>query len=219
MLTEKVCIATTLRIGFAVWWFCFAKVLQKSKPVKRYSIKFIMEMEVLAMIAEMRINGKPSPYICVKYTEKGLVYTGKLITATVMSVTNYFRLPNDIFNLDLCAEEIAVYAFILRMENRRTYTCFPSYKTIGRALKMSKNTVAKYVHSLEEKKLIELEPTSVYTKNGLKLNGNLQYKVLPIKNNAFSSFWRYRVFDLRGIAFFLKFFSLNTVLIPIKKKV
>ena len=111
------------------------------------------------MIAEMRINGK---------------------TATILSTTNYFRLPNDIFNLDLCAEEIAVYAFILRMENRRTYTCFPSYKTIGRALDMSKNTVAKYVHSLEEKKLIEIEPTSVIDKSGKKRNGNLQYKVLPI---------------------------------------
>ena len=132
------------------------------------------------MIAEMKINGKPSPYVCVKHAEKGLVYTGKLITATVLSVTNYFRLPNDIFNLDLCVGEIAVYAFILRMENRRTYTCFPSYKTIGRALKMSKNTVAKYVHSLADNRLIELEPTSVTDKNGKKRNGNLNYKVLPI---------------------------------------
>lgn len=132
------------------------------------------------MIAEIRINGKPSPYVRAKETGNGVTYTGKLTTAAILSTTNYFRLPNDIFNLNLCAEEIAVYAFILRMENRRTYTCFPSYKNIGRALKMSKNTVAKYVHSLEEKKLIELEPTSVYTKNGLKLNGNLNYKVLPI---------------------------------------
>jgi hypothetical protein len=138
-----------------------------------------METEVTNVIAEMRINGKPSPYVCVKHSDKGLVYTGKLITATILSVTNFF-LPNDIFNMDLCAGEIAVYAFILRMENRRTYTCFPSYKTIGRALKMSKNTVAKYVHSLEEKKLIELETTSVTDKNGKKRNGNLQYKVLPI---------------------------------------
>ena len=111
------------------------------------------------MIAEMRIN---------------------MVTATILSTTNYFRLPNDIFNLDLSAGEIAVYAFILRMENRRTYTCFPSYKTIGRALKMSKNTVAKYVHSLADKRLIELEPTSVTDKNGKKRNGNLQYIVLPI---------------------------------------
>jgi hypothetical protein len=36
------------------------------------------------------------------------------------------------------------------------------------------------VHSLEEKKLIEIEPTSVIDKSGKKRNGNLQYKVLPI---------------------------------------
>ena len=132
------------------------------------------------MIAEMRVNGKPTEPEIIKGTEHELSYRCKMVTATILSTTNYFRLPNDIFNLDLCAEEIAVYAFILRMENRRTYTCFPSYKTIGRALKMSKNTIAKYVHSLADKRLIELEQTSVTDKNGKKRNGNLQYKVLPI---------------------------------------
>ena len=132
------------------------------------------------MIAEFRMNGKLSPYVRAKESENGVTYTGKLTTATILTTTNYFRLPNNIFNLDLCAEEIAVYAFILRMENRRTYTCFPSYKTIGRALKMSKNTVAKYVHSLADKRLIELEQTSFTDKNGKKRNGNLNYKVLPI---------------------------------------
>ena len=53
------------------------------------------------MIAEFRINGKPSQYVCVKETENGVTYTGKLTTATILSTTNYFRLPNDIFNLDL----------------------------------------------------------------------------------------------------------------------
>lgn len=132
------------------------------------------------MIAEVRINGKPTETEIIKETENSLSCKGTMVTATILSTTNYFRLPNDIFNLNLCAGEIAVYAFILRMENRRTYTCFPSYKTIGRALKMSKNTVAKYVHSLADKRLIELEQTSVTDKNGKKRNGNLQYKVLPI---------------------------------------
>ena len=132
------------------------------------------------MIAEMRINGKPTEPEILKETANGLSCKGTIVTATILSTTNYFRLPNDIFNLDLCAGEISVYAFILRMENRRTYTCFPSYKTIGRALKMSKNTVAKYVHSLADKRLIECEPTLVTDKNGKKRNGNLQYKVLPI---------------------------------------
>ncbi len=132
------------------------------------------------MIAEMRINGKPTEPEIIQVTEYELSCRCKMVTAAILSTTNYFRLPNDIFNLDLCAEEIAVYAFILRMENRRTYTCFPSYKTIGRALKMSKNTVAKYVHTLADKRLIELEQTSFTDKNGNKRNGNLQYKVLPI---------------------------------------
>ena len=132
------------------------------------------------MIAEMRINGKLTAPEIIKESGHGLSCKGAMVTATILSTTNYFRLPNDIFNLDLCAEEIAVYAFILRMENRRTYSCFPSYKTIGRALKMSKNTVAKYVHSLEDKRLIKLEQTSVTDKNGKKRNGNLQYKFLPI---------------------------------------
>ena len=132
------------------------------------------------MIAEMRINGKPTEPEILKETANGLSCKGTIVTATILSTTNYFRLPNDIFNLDLCAGEISVYAFILRMENRRTYTCFPSYKNIGRALNMSKNTVAKYVHSLADKRLIECEPTLVTDKNGKKRNGNLQYKVLPI---------------------------------------
>jgi hypothetical protein len=154
--------------------------LQKTKSVKRYSIKFIIEVEVSNVIAKMRINGKSTEPKIIEETKNRLIYKGSLLTGTILSTTNYFHLSNDIFNLDLCAEEIAVYAFILRMENRRTYTCFPSYKTIGRALKMSRNTVAKYVHSLADKRLIELEQTSVTDKNGKKRNGNLRYKILPI---------------------------------------
>ena len=63
-------------------------------------------------------------------------------------------LPNEIFNMDLTAEEIALYAFLMRMEDRKTFTCYPAFKTIGKALKMgSKNTVMKYVRLLEEKEL------------------------------------------------------------------
>ncbi|MCD8025742.1 MAG: helix-turn-helix domain-containing protein [Clostridiales bacterium] len=58
-------------------------------------------------------------------------------------------------------------------ENRKTFKCYPSYKTIGRAINMNKNTVRKYVKSLEVKSLITTEPTSIITKNGIKRNGNL----------------------------------------------
>ena len=95
---------------------------------------------------------------------------------------NYFMLPNEIFNMDLTASEIALYAFLMRMEDRKTYTCYPSFKTIAEALKMgSKNTVMKYVRLLEEKELIETEHTVVEHRDGTLKNGNLMYKILPSK--------------------------------------
>ncbi len=44
---------------------------------------------------------------------------------------------------------------------------------------MSRNTVCKYVRSLEEKGLIRTERTSVTLKDGRKRNGSLLYTLLP----------------------------------------
>ena len=93
---------------------------------------------------------------------------------------NYFMLPNEIFNLKLCSGEIAVYAYLLYCENRKTFTCYPSHKTIGKAIGMSRNTVKKYVDGLIDKRLITAEPTTVITQNGEKRNGNLRYTIRPI---------------------------------------
>mgnify|MGYP002556422873 FL=1 len=69
------------------------------------------------------------------------------------------------------------------MEDRKTYQCYPSYKTIGKALKIkSKGTVAKYVRELEDKCLIYTEPTEVILKDGKKRNGNLKYTIRPIQD-------------------------------------
>ena len=88
---------------------------------------------------------------------------------------NFFSLPNEIFNIDLCAEEIALYSYLMRIEDRKTFTCYPSFRTIGKALRMSRNTVMKYVRSLEDKCLIVTERTSVITSKRIKRNGNLKY--------------------------------------------
>ena len=96
------------------------------------------------------------------------------------ALTNYFPVPNEIFCLGLSSGEISVYAYLLRCENRKTFQCHPSYKTIGNAVGMSKNTVKKYVDSLIEKRLITAEPTSVITQKGEKRNGNLRYTIRPI---------------------------------------
>ena len=97
------------------------------------------------------------------------------------AVKDYFPLPNEIFSLGLSTGEIAVYAYLMYCEDRKTFQCHPSYKTIGKAVGMSKNTVRKYVDSLIEKRLITAEPTSVITQKGEKRNGNLRYTIRPIR--------------------------------------
>ncbi len=96
------------------------------------------------------------------------------------AIRNYFPLPNEIFRLGLTAGELAVYSFLLKCENRETYQCYPSYRTIGEAVGMSRNTVKKHVDSLVEKRLIYTEPTTVTLKDGTKRNGSLLYTIRPI---------------------------------------
>lgn len=98
------------------------------------------------------------------------------------AIRDYFPLPNELFSLGLSTGEIVVYAYLMYCEDRKTFQCHPSYKTIGKAVGMSKNTVKKYVDGLIENGLITVEPTSVYTQKGEKRNGNLLYTVCPIEN-------------------------------------
>ena len=83
-------------------------------------------------------------------------------------VRNCFLLPNEIFLLGLSPGALAVYSYLLCCENRQTYQCWPSYKTIGNAVRMSANTVRKYVCELEERQLISTESTTVTTRDGMK---------------------------------------------------
>lgn len=97
------------------------------------------------------------------------------------AIRNYFPLPNEIFQLGLTPGELAVYAFLLKCENRETYQCYPSYRTIGEAVGMSRNTVKKHVDSLVEKRLLYTEPTTVTLMDGTKRNGSLLYTIRPIQ--------------------------------------
>ena len=96
-------------------------------------------------------------------------------------VKNYFPLPNEIYQLGLSHSAIAVYGYLLRIEDRRTYQCHPSYRTIGRAVQLSENTVRKYVTGLEEKRLIRTESSTITTKDGRVRNGSLIYTIRPIQ--------------------------------------
>ena len=94
---------------------------------------------------------------------------------------NYFPLPNVIFSLGLSPGEIAVYSYLLYCEDRKTYQCHPSYKTIGQAVGMSTNTVQKYIFELADKGFITIESTSIITKSGQKRNGTHRYTIRPIQ--------------------------------------
>ena len=94
---------------------------------------------------------------------------------------NFFSLPNEIFQLGLNAGELSVYSFLRRCENHRTHQCWPSIRTIGQAVRMSENTVRKYIRQLEERGLIVTEPTKVITKHSGRRNGNLLFTLRPIQ--------------------------------------
>ena len=85
------------------------------------------------------------------------------------------------FYLDLSYGAIAIYGYLMHIEDRKTFQSYASYNTIGRAVKMSANTVRKYVLELEDKHLIRTESTTVVTRDGRKRNGNLLYTIRPIR--------------------------------------
>lgn len=102
---------------------------------------------------------------------------------------DYFMVPNEVFCLGLDYGEIAVYTYLLRCEDRETYQCYPSYRTIGKSVGMCENTVRKNTLSLEEKGLICTEPTMITTKDGRPRNGSLLYTIRPIQE-ALNSYYQ-----------------------------
>lgn len=99
-----------------------------------------------------------------------------------MKEKNFFLLPNSIFDLKLSHYEFHIYAYLIRIEDRRTYQCIVSYPTIAGVLGFSVNTVAKYVRTLEERGLIRTERTEFVTKDGIRRNGCLRYHILPMQH-------------------------------------
>ena len=99
----------------------------------------------------------------------------------------FFLLPNAVFELGLHVYELAIYAYLLRIEDRRTWQCVVSYSTIPAKLEIPVNTAAKYVGLLEEHGLIVTERTDAITRDGLKHNGCPPYTIVPVPNaiNAF----------------------------------
>lgn len=108
-------------------------------------------------------------------TEIGNTYTNR------SPLGHYFLLPNEIFTLGLSPGELSVYAYLIYCEDRQTHQCWPSIGRVSQHTGMSANTIAKYIRQLEEKQLINVEPTKVRTKSGEVRNGTLQFTIRPIQ--------------------------------------
>lgn len=66
-------------------------------------------------------------------------------------LSNCFILSNYVMNLELSATALAIYCYLMYIEDRKNYECYLSYKTIGKALKIkSKNTVENMLQSLKK---------------------------------------------------------------------
>ena len=113
-------------------------------------------------------------------------------------IKNYFPLPNEIFLLGLTPGELAVYSYLIRCEDRKTHQCHPSYRTIGKFVHLSPNTVAKHVNGLREKRLITTENTEIVTKRGEKRNGTLLYTIRPVEE-ALRHFYEQQMQQLEAV--------------------
>ena len=95
-------------------------------------------------------------------------------------MNNCTILPNEVFQIHLSANALAIYAYLRRLADPDTHQCWPSYANIAETFGCSTRTVAKYVAELCEAELVSIEPTTVTTADGSKWNGNLRYTLLPI---------------------------------------
>ena len=91
---------------------------------------------------------------------------------------HYAALPNAVWGLGLTPGELATYMYLIFRENRQTFRCHPSYEEIGRAIGRDKRSVPKYISGLVEKRLIEVEPTTLTLADGTRCNGTLEYHLL-----------------------------------------
>ncbi len=85
-----------------------------------------------------------------------------------------FSHTKEVYHIDLSYGAIAVYRYLLCIENTKAYQNYACCNTIGKAVRMSENTVCKYVMELKDKQLIRTGPTSIVTKDGRKRNRTLR---------------------------------------------
>ena len=68
-------------------------------------------------------------------------------------MTNFFMVPNEVFDLNLKPQQFAVLCYILKCCDESN-TCYPSIHTIAEACAISDNTVRESIKFLCKRKII-----------------------------------------------------------------
>ena len=98
------------------------------------------------------------------------------------SFEDFFMIPKEIFYMDLQRIELVVYFYLISIEDHKTFESYTKMSTIGKAIDInSRNTIAKAIKGLVEKRLITTENTKVQSKNGRVQNGCLRFHIRPIE--------------------------------------
>lgn len=120
---------------------------------------------------------------------ESLLHNGLLTVDLIPNLSDahggkFFTMPDEVFHLGLGHGALAVYAYLLCCEDRRTHQCHPSYNTISSTVGLAVNTVMKHINKLAERRFITVERTTYMDANGMKWNGNNLYTILPIQQAA-----------------------------------
>ncbi len=172
---------------FSILAYLFSRQMKKLPPTNLMTVKMNLSVSRKTIKKYVRIlenRGLVSLQRDKRFLRASVSMrdTITLTDALKLRVGHFFPMPNSVFSFGLSDGEIAVYGYLLYQEDRESYERWPSYRTIGAALCMSRNTVMKYVHWLEEKEFIVTEPTQVKREDGSKWNGNLKFHIRPIQS-------------------------------------
>ena len=121
---------------FAILAYLFSRQMKKLPPTNLMTVKQNLRLSRNTMKKYARIlesRGLISLQRDNRFL-RGIISMRDTITLTdslKVRVGHFFPLPNSVFSFDLSVGEIAVYGYLLYREDRETYECWPSYRTIG----------------------------------------------------------------------------------------
>lgn len=101
--------------------------------------------------------------------------------------SNYFILPNQIFDEDLTTSEFVVYSYLEKCSDK-SHRCIPSRRTIARQCNISVSTVNKALNGLIDKGLIDKTSRFDFSKEQQQLS-NI-YTLKRIQTGAGNRFRR-----------------------------